>query len=808
MNTLHQLLQQRIVISDGGMGSLLQAAGLTAGELPETWNILRPEVIKGVHLDYLDAGADIIATNTFGANRFKYPEGGGFSLSEVTEAAVGLAREAVKEKGHGLVALDVGPTGKLLKPMGELDLEDCISAYREVASTGAKSGADLIFIETMSDLYELKAAVLGVKEGCDLPVMASVAFDAKGKLLTGGTPASVVALLEGLKVDVLGMNCGLSPEIMAVYAKELLKYASIPVIVQPNAGLPRTEGDRTVYDVDAKDYAEGMRAVLEAGASIVGGCCGTTPAHIRALKELASTFPVPKREKKDITIASSFADALIIGEDPVVIGERINPTGKKRFQQALRENDTEYILNVALSEQAQGAHALDVNVGLPGIDEAAVLTGLVSELQSVTELPLMLDTSDALAMEKALRVYNGKALINSVNGKQEVMDAVLPLAAKYGGVIVALCLDENGIPETAEERADIAGRIIETAASYGIDKKDILVDALCMTVSANEDSALTTLKTIRLVRERYGVKTVLGVSNISFGLPARELINSAFFTLALENGLSAGIINPGSDMMMRSLDTFRALHALDPHCGTYIAKYADFTAETASSSPAKVTVDPAGKDTQAEENTDPLSHAIRKGLKDAAVNAAKEAIKTSDPLEIINERMMPALDTVGKGFEAGTLFLPQLLMSAEAAKAAFEVVRGAMDEKGGSSEKKGPLIIATVKGDIHDIGKNIVKVLLENYGYDVIDLGRDVAPETILETVLEHNVKLVGLSALMTTTVPAMEDTIKLLREKAPGTKVMVGGAVLNARYADEIGADSYSKDALGAVEYAASIFG
>ncbi|MBQ6903459.1 MAG: homocysteine S-methyltransferase family protein, partial [Lachnospiraceae bacterium] len=553
--------KDRILLFDGGMGSLLQAEGLQAGMLPEVWNITRADVLKRIHGDYLDAGCDIVTTNTFGANPFKYPleqttDEHPYTLSQVLHAALQNARAAVREKGHGYVALDMGPTGKLMEPMGDMSFEDCVGAYAEVVKCGA-ADADLILIETMSDLYELKAAVLAAKENCDLPVVATVAFDASGKLLTGGTPRSVVALLEGLRVDALGLNCGLGPADMAPMAKELLSYATVPVVVQPNAGLPRSEGGKTVYDLDAERFALEMRGILAAGASLAGGCCGTTPAHIAALKRETDAFlhasrktDTEKGRRRNTTLVTGFADAVAIGDDPVIIGERINPTGKKRFQQALKESDMEFILNVGLTQQEAGAHILDVNVGMPGVDEAAMMVRVVKELQSVTELPLQLDSSDPEALARAMRIYNGKPLINSVNGKQAVMDAVFPLVAKYGGVTVILCLDEDGIPETAEGRIRIAKRVIDEAASYGIDKKDLLIDALCMTISAEEQGALTTLETVRRARRELGTGCVLGVSNISFGLPHRDIVSAAFFTMAMENGLNAAIINPNSDEMM------------------------------------------------------------------------------------------------------------------------------------------------------------------------------------------------------------------------------------------------------------------
>ena len=796
MGILEEMRRRRL-FCDGGMGSLLQARGLKAGELPERWNVSRPEVLTQIHREYLEAGADIMTTNTFGANRLKY----GDETKAVVEAGVRCARRAVEEAGWGYVALDMGPTGKLLKPLGDLDFEDAVDIYKEVVRAGAEAGADLILIETMSDSYELKAAVLAAKEagispatGKALPVFATAVFDEKGKLLTGGDPASTVALLEGLRVDVLGINCGLGPVQMKGILEEILKVSSTPVLVNPNAGLPRSEGGRTVYDIDASQFAQAMEKIVSMGACIVGGCCGTTPEHIRRTVERCRDIPVVWPEKKRRTVISSYARAVAFEEKTVIIGERINPTGKAKFKQALRDHDLEYILREGVAQQDNGAHVLDVNVGLPEIDEPALMEEAVRELQGIIDLPLQIDTSNIQAMERALRIYNGKALINSVNGKAEVMEQIFPLAAKYGGVIVGLCLDEAGIPETAQGRIAVGEKIIREAAKYGIGPEDIILDGLCMTVSSDSRGALTTLETLGRIRDELGVKTILGVSNISFGLPQREIINSAFFTMAMERGLGAAIVNPNSEVMMRAYYAFNALMDRDPQCGEYIAIYGK--TQTA-----------AGAGTVLSGESMSLGAAIERGLKEQAGQAAARLLETREALDVINGEMIPALDRVGKGFEKGTIFLPQLLMSAEAAKAAFEVVKSRMEGQG-PVEKKGKIILATVKGDIHDIGKNIVKVLLENYSYDVLDLGRDVPPETVVETAVREHVPLVGLSALMTTTVPSMEETIRQLRETAPGVRVMVGGAVLTPEYAKSIGADAYCRDAMASVHYAETVFG
>ena len=806
-----QELQNRILFCDGGMGSLLQEAGLKPGELPGTWNITHPEELVKIHKAYLEAGADIVTTNTFGVDRLKYNENTEFQLESVIRAAVTNAKEAIRQSGkQAWIGLDMGPTGKLLKPMGDLAFEDCCAIYREVVEIGADAGADFVLIETMSDSYETKAAVLAAKEGCNLPVFVTVTFDERGKLLTGGSPASIVAMLEGLDVDVLGMNCGLGPVHMKEILKDILEVSSIPVMINPNAGLPRSENGKTVYDIDAAHFAKTEEEIVDMGARIVGGCCGTTPEHIRMVAERChNKKPVPVT-KKNRTVVSSFCQAVEIGKNPVIIGERINPTGKSKFKQALRDHNLQYILQEGVTQQDHGAHVLDVNVGLPEIDEPSMLEEVVRELQSIIDLPLQLDTTDPVAMERAMRVYNGKPLINSVNGKEESMRTVFPLVQKYGGVVVALALDEGGIPETAEGRIQVAKKIYKTAAEYGIGPEDIIIDALCLTVSSDSQGAITTLETLRRVRDELHGKTILGVSNISFGLPQREIINAAFFTMAMQNGLSAAIINPNSEAMMRAYYSFRALMNLDPQCSEYISVYSGQVASLGQSAVTGNGGSASGSAAGAagSQGTSDLHASIVKGLKDQAVQAARELLETQDALDVINSQIIPALDVVGKGFEKGTMFLPQLLMSAEAAKGAFEVIKEKMDASGQKQEKKGTIILATVKGDIHDIGKNIVKVLLENYSYDVLDLGKDVPPETIVETAVEQHIELVGLSALMTTTVPSMEETIVQLRKAAPWAKVMVGGAVLTQEYADTMGADQYCRDAMASVNYAEQVFG
>lgn len=790
---IREELGRRIIFFDGGLGSLLQERGLKPGELPETWNLTRPEVLYDIHRAYLDAGADIILANTFGANGFKYD-----NLEEIVTAAIVNAKKAVADSGRkAYVALDMGPTGKLLKPMGTLDFEECVSIYADVVRYGAKAGADLILIETMSDTYELKAAVLAAKENSNLPVVATVVFDEHHKMLTGATPEVVVALLEGLRVDAIGMNCGLGPKQMKPIFETMARYASIPLVITPNAGLPRSENGKTVYDVGPEEFAEDMEEIINMGAWMAGGCCGTTPAHIKALTERCSGITPKPLTDKDYTIVTSYSTAVELGGRPVIIGERINPTGKSKFKQALRDNNMEYILEEGVKQADSGAHILDVNVGLPEIDEPAMMRRTVYELQSVLPLPLQIDTTDPVAMEQAMRIYNGKPMINSVNGKEEIMHQIFPLVQKYGGTVVGLALDEAGIPDTAEGRLAVAKKIYDTAAQYGIKPKDIVIDALTMTMSTDNNSANITLDTVREIKA-HGGRTVLGVSNISFGLPQREVINSGFFLMAMQAGLSAGIINPNARAMIQAYDTYCVLGGFDSQCMSYIEKYA--VAEPTPVAQTVTSVKQAGK---AVTGNLSLTDCIVKGLKEQAYKATKEELGIKDTMEIINGELVPALDIVGKGFEKGTVFLPQLLMSAEAAKAGFEAIKEYVSSQGTNQEKKATIVIATVKGDIHDIGKNIVKVLLENYGYDVIDLGKDVPPETVVDKVIETHAPLVGLSALMTTTVVSMEETIKKLHESAPWCKIMVGGAVLTQEYADMIGADFYGKDAMQSVYYA-----
>jgi len=792
-----EYLKDNFIYLDGGMGTLLQEKGLLPGEMPERWNITHPDVIEEIHRSYYDAGSNVVNTNTFGANILKFSPG---ELDDIICAALENARRArdnsssPKEKW---IALDIGPSGRMLAPYGDFDFEEAVRVFAETVRLGAKYGADLIFIETMNDSYETKAALLAAKENCDLPVFVSNAYGEDGKLMTGASPSAMVAMLEGMGADAIGINCSLGPKALGKVAEEYLEKSSLPVILKPNAGLPKSENGKTVYDVLPDEFSEDVASLMEKGVRVAGGCCGTTPEYISALcKKSSMLTPVPITEK-NITCVSSYTHSVEFKTVPLLIGERINPTGKKRFKEALKNNDIDYILNEGISQQEKGVHILDVNVGLPEIDEGEMLKKAVFELQAIINIPLQIDTSDTDAMEKALRIYNGKAMINSVNGKKESMAAVFPLVKKYGGLVVALTLDEDGIPKTAEGRFKIAEKILCEAEKYGIGKKDIIFDPLTLTISAEPEAATETLKAVKMIKEKLGVHTSLGVSNVSFGLPRRDCINSAFFTLAMGSGLSAAIMNPYSQEMMTAYRSYCALTSLDENCAEYIS-YCETLPETVTAASA------AKVESSNDEGVSLLQKAVIKGLREKASAITKEMLSTRDALEIVQNEIIPALNTVGCGFENKTVYLPQLLMSAEAAKAAFEEIKASMS--GTSAANKCAVVIATVKGDIHDIGKNIVKLLLENYGFAVTDLGKDVSPEEIVETAKKLNAPLVGLSALMTTTVPAMEETIKLLRKELPSCKVIVGGAVLTQEYADAIGADKYAKDAMETVRYAEEI--
>lgn len=784
MKDILKLIKEKRIFFDGGTGTYLQSRGLKPGEKPELWNIEKPGVIEDLHRAYFEAGCNVATTNTFGVNRDKFA-----NYAEIISAAISCAKNAAGDHKDRFVAFDMGPTGRMLKPLGDMDFEYCVSLYADNVKVASQCGADLIIIETMNDCLETKAAVLAAKENSELPVFVTNVYDGTGKLMTGANPKAMIAMLEGLGVDAIGMNCSFGPDKMLDIIGEFQKYSSLPVIVNPNAGLPEIKDGKTVFTLTYDEFAQSMVSLAKGGATILGGCCGTTPeymsAMIKAVKDLEYTCP----QKKNFTLVSSYTHGVEIGHKPILIGERINPTGKKKLKEAIKEGDMDYILSEGIRQADKGVHVLDVNVGVPGIDEAKVMENTVVSLQAVTDKPLQIDSSDALALEAAMRIYAGKPMVNSVNGKKESMDAVLPLVKKYGGVLIALTLDETGIPNTAEGRADIAYRIIDEAAKYGIDQNDIVVDPLALTVSSDSQSALITLKTIEILNAK-GIHTSLGVSNISFGLPQREIINCAFFTQALQKGLKCAIMNPFSEGMMNSYYAHNVLSGTDEACQDYIA-YAS-QVQVAEKAPANAT-----------DIT--LKDAVIKGLKDGAIACCNEEIKTKEPMEIINSMIIPALNEIGTAFEQGKAYLPQLLMSAEAAGAAFEIVKTRINKAEAGSDKK--VIIATVKGDIHDIGKNIVRVVMESYGFDVIDLGRDVNPQAVLEAVKAKACTFVGLSALMTTTVPAMEETVKLLKDDNPAIRVMVGGAVLTEEYASKIGADYYAKDAMDGVRIAQSYY-
>ena len=785
MKKITELIKEKRVYFDGGTGTVLQGMGLPPGQSPELWNITSPEKIISLHNMYFDAGANIVKTNTFGVNRQKFD-----NYEELIAAGIKCARTAAQGRENAFVAFDMGPTGQLLEPLGSLAFEDAVSIFADNVKVAAKCGADLILIETMNDSYETKAAVLAAKENSDLPIFVTNVYDASGKLMTGADPAAMIAMLEGLRVDALGMNCSLGPDIMLKIIGEFRKYSSLPVIVNPNAGLPEVREGKTVYNIGAEEFSDYMLKIANEGGTILGGCCGTTPEFIRKTVEKTKDISYCLPTEKNYTCVSSYTHAVFVDDDPILIGERINPTGKSKLKEALRTKNLNYILNEAIRQSDAGVHILDVNVGLPEINETEMMTECVKAIQSVTDLPLQIDTTNFETLEKGMRVYNGKPLVNSVNGTEESMKNVLPAVKKYGGGLIALTIDEKGIPDTAQGRADIAAKIIARAKEYGVSKKEIIVDPLALTISSNPESAIVTLESVKLIRQ-LGVKTSLGISNISFGLPQRDIITSTFYANALQNGLNCAIMNPFSLAMMNVYHAYRALNMLDTGCSDYI-RYASSNAEN-----VQKTNNSAGAET--------LHAAVVKGLKEIAVQKVGELLVNTEPLEVINNHIIPALNEIGTAFEQKKAYLPQLLMSADAASAAFEVVKQSIPT--GQSDSSKAIVLATVKGDIHDIGKNIVKVLMESYGFTVYDLGRDVPPETVRDCAVQHNCKLVGLSALMTTTVPSMAETIKLLNETDRNIKIMVGGAVLNQEYADMIGADYYGADAMDSVRYAEKFY-
>ena len=867
MKKLGDLLGKELLFFDGGTGTVLQGMGLKPGELPETWNIKHPDRIVQLHYNYFAAGSNIVNTNTFGAFITKFP----LELERLIAAAIDNANTA-RDKillenpdGNYFIAFDIGSCGKLLKPMGDLDFEDCVKLFKKTFRAAFDKKIDCVMIETMNDGYESKAAVLAAKETMeelgiaegDLPIIVSNVYDKECRTLSGSCPETMVAMLEGLGVSAVGVNCSLGPLEMKPTVERLCRAATVPVLVKPNAGLPKVVDGRTVFDVEAPDFVEAMKELAALGPMILGGCCGTTPEYIKLLadsrKQLARKGEVspslqpasglslpPLRgsnaapQRPTIGCVSSNTKVVYFGgpNRPVLIGERINPTGKKKFKEALRAGDIPYIIHQGMEQEEAGAQVLDVNVGLPEIDEKEMMLRVLEELQNVTTLPLQIDTTKPDVMEAALRRYNGKAMINSVNGKQEIMDTVFPLVKKYGGLVVALTLDEDGIPEDSARRVEIARKIYAEAAKYGIKKSDIIIDPLAMAVSSDSRAGIATMETVRAIHEMGGL-TSLGISNVSFGLPLREFVTASFFTLCMGAGLSAAIMNPLQGEMIKAWRCYNLLSGRDENCTDYInwstvegerltnmvVSTGSTTAITGSSASGNAGGATGGNPpvrggseqrSASEGETSPTSHlsnAIIHGLKTDAAAATRELLKNTEALTIINEHLIPGLDYVGKRFEKKTMYLPQLLMAAEAAKAAFGEIREYMEKSGKKGAPKGKIIIATVKGDIHDIGKNIVKVLLENYDFEVIDLGKDVPPEVVVEACKKDHVMLVGLSALMTTTVAAMEETIKLLRKECPWAKTCVGGAVMTQEYADQIGADFYGKDAMDTVRFALELF-
>ena len=784
--------ENETIIFDGAMGTMLQKRGLKRGEIPELLNLTSPEIIRSIHDEYFDAGCDVVSANTFGANRYK-AEKTGRSLADLVSSAVEIAKKAASCRKKKYAALDIGPCGRVLQPTGDLPFEEAVEVFSEIVRAGSKAGADLILLETFTDLYELKAALIAVKENSNLPVLATMSFEENGTSFFGATVESMVLTLQALGADALGVNCSLGPKQLVPIVERLLRASSIPVMVQPNAGLPLFENGEARYDVTSEEFADHIKKFAEEGAVIVGGCCGTDPGYIRLVKERLKGVTSLRKRPLLRTGVCSPSRSVFFGDDTVIIGERLNPTGKKALQAALRVKDMDHVLKEAIRQQEQGAHILDVNMGLPDIDEPEMLKKAVIEIQSVVDLPLQLDSSDPNALEKAARVYNGKPLINSVNGKKVSLQKILPIVKKYGAAVLGLTLDDDGIPSSAEGRLRIARNIMEEAQKIGIPKEDVLIDCLVMTVSAQQEQAAETLKAVRMVREELGLKTVLGVSNVSFGLPSRQMINRTMLTMALMQGLDAPIMNPGDEGMREAIAAFRVLMGKDPQAAGFIAEYS-----------GSHEMQPK-KEAGTERSFD-LPQAIKHGLKREAEKATESLLSKMGPLEIIENEIIPSLDSVGKEYESQTIFLPQLIKSAEAAKASFELLRRIISKEGSAgSEVRAKMVIATVQGDIHDIGKNIVKVIMENYNFRMIDLGKDVPPEKVVEAVKENSAEIVGLSALMTTTVSSMKTTIDLLRKECPWVKVIVGGAVLTDSLAEYVGADHYAKDAMQAVRILSS---
>lgn len=784
---IQNLINNNFLLFDGAMGTMLQEKGLKGGELPEGYNIHSPEIVYEIHKKYIEAGADVVTTNTFGANRLKL-KNSPYSVEQVIKEAVKIAKKA---SGDKLVALDIGATGQMFQPFGTLSFNDAYDIFKEQVIAGKEAGADIILIETISDLYETRAAILAAKENSDLPVFCTMTFQENMRTLMATDPMTMVEVLEGLGVDVLGVNCSLGPKQLQPIIDKILDRATIPVMIQPNAGLPKLVDGETVYDLTAPEFAEEIRYMAEKGVTVFGGCCGTDPEFIKAVKDNLRNLKPRRLQNKKLTTACSSKKTVILGESVKVIGERINPTGKKKLKEALVKNDIDYIISEAIAQKETGSDILDINLGLPEIDEKEMMRKAIIELQSIIDLPLQIDSVKVDVIEEALRIYNGKAIINSVNGKASSMEKIFPIAKKYGACVIGLTLDEEGLPKTAEKRVEIATKIIETAKTYGIPEENILIDCLVLTASAAQEAVMETLRAIPMIKAKYNVKTVLGASNVSFGLPNRKIINSTYLTLALGYGLDAPITDSTSESLMDAIRAFKVIVNQDKQCKEYIEFYSNLPKEE-------------GKKKEIGRN---LKEIVIAGMKDEAKIKTKELLETKVPMEIVDSHLIPALDVVGEKYERGEMFLPQLIRSAETVKRAFEVIKEKLIVEGQNRISKGRIILATVRGDIHDIGKNIVKILLENYGFEVIDLGKDVPIEEIVNTARKENIKLVGLSALMTTTVQSMEETIKELRKNGIDCSIMVGGAVLNREYAEMIGANYYGKDARESINIAKRFF-
>ncbi len=784
------LKRDGFVFFDGAMGTMLQQAGLQLGDFPEKYNFTMSETVQGIYRSYMDAGAEILTSNTFSSNDYKL-EGAGFSVEESIKKGIEIAKQVAEDK---LVALDIGPTGQLLAPMGTLSFDEAYSMFKKQIVAGERAGADIVLIETMTDLYEAKAAVLAAKENCSLPVVSTMSFQQDGRTLSGADPLTCILVLEGLGVDVIGINCSLGPFEMIPIVEKYLQYSHIPVIVQPNAGMPRLEAGETVFGMGPEEFADNVLKMAQMGVKVIGGCCGTTPDYIRQVKSRLEGVKAAKPEALNITAVSSGARTVVMGEDVVVIGERINPTGKKKLKEALKQHDYDYILNEAVNQKEAGALILDVNCGLPEIDEEAVMVRLIREIQAIIDLPLQIDSTRADVIEKGLRYYNGKALVNSVNGEKKSLETILPAVKKYGACVLGLTLDENGIPPSAEGRFKVAEKILKAVKEYGIPEQNLLIDCLVLTASAQQEAVMETVKAVRMVKERLGLKTILGISNVSFGLPRRDILNRTYLAMALACGLDAAILNPMSRDMMETVHGFEVLSNMDRESTKFVSIY--------SASSPQADVQPGVKQERQLEDV------VVNGIREEAAKLTTELLNRENPMDIIEKRLMPALDIVGSRYEKGEIFLPQLMQSAETVKRAFAVIKDHFLKTGVERVSKGKVLLATVKGDIHDIGKNIVKLLLENYGYDVIDMGKDVSPEAVLKGAKEHQVSLVGLSALMTTTLKSMEETICLLHDSSMPCKVMVGGAVLSPAYAERINADYYGKDAGKAVRFAKEVYG